>query len=140
MVSCEALTGTPMPGAGDCQYVPTIQDCERVAERITETCLHDCVIDLCTNAKIVCTDETAKQCAKTTQQFGKTNGGFVIPREPRQTCLDPVKEINWCQVSTTPKCQELTMVHELAHACGWPEGLAGIGVPGDTNGGEIKCN
>ena len=85
----------------------------------------DCVIDLCTHAGIVCTEETTKQCDATTQQFGQKNAGFVNPREPRQTCQDPVKEINWCQLSTTPNCQAMAMVHELAHACGWPEGAAG---------------
>ena len=95
--------------------------------------------NLCTNAKVVCTgDVTVAECAKT-DDFGNKKGGFVLPREPRQTCLDPVKEINWCQVSTPPKCQELTMVHELAHACGWKENTTGFGVPGDSSEGAINC-
>ena len=122
-----------------CRYVPPIQYCEAAAQQITDTCLRDCVVNLCTNAKVVCTgDVTVAECAKT-DDFGNKKGGFVLPREPRQTCLDPVKEINWCQVSTPPKCQELTMVHELAHACGWKENTTGFGVPGDSSEGAINC-
>ncbi len=78
VVSCEGLWGTPMSGTGeDCRFVPTIQDCEVAAQQITETCLRDCVVNLCTNAKVVCTEEaTAEECAKI-DKFGNKKGDLL---------------------------------------------------------------
>jgi hypothetical protein len=130
--------GTPMPNEQNCKYVPDVEFCKSTADKITETCLHDCVMNLCTSAKIVCTEETMQQCKATTEDAGAPNGGFVFPHG--QTCQNPWNEIGWCQLSVMPNCQAQLMVHELAHACGWPEGLAGLGVPGDSSDGQIKCN
>jgi hypothetical protein len=131
--------GTPMPNEQNCKYVPDVESCTSEADKITETCLHDCVMNLCKSVKIVCTEETIQQCKATTEDAGASNVGFVNSRVPRQTCLDPVTEINWCQLSVAPQCQAKGMVHELAHACGWEE-FGGLGVPGGTNGGMIQCN
>ena len=136
LLSCAGMTGTPMPGGESCRYVPTIDDCYRVAERIQGSCLRDCVIGLCRDGVVICTESTQGQCSMRSSQHGNNDqvGGWVLPRG--QTCLSPVKEINWCEIDFTPECQAEAMVHELSHACGWHHG-DGFGVPG--NDGAYQC-
>ena len=138
VASCDvfnSLMGTPMPNEQNCQYVPDVESCKLTADNITESCLHDCVMNLCTTAKIVCTEVTTQQCKTSTEDAGAPNAGFVFPHG--QTCQNPWNEINWCQLSISPSCQTQNMVHELAHACGWHHD-GGFGVPG--NSGVVSCN
>jgi hypothetical protein len=140
LAACEGynpFASTPMPNEQNCQYVPDIEFCKSEADKITETCLHDCVIDLCKHAKIVCDADAAAECAKTSPADppGGSKVGFVVPHG--QTCLEPWNEIGWCQRNISADCQTKNMVHELAHACGWHHD-GGLGVPG--NNGVVSCN
>lgn len=140
LAACEGynpFASTPMPNEQNCQYVPDIELCKSEADNITDTCLHDCVMNLCTNAKIVCDADAGIECAKTSPSDppGGSKVGFVWPNG--QTCQNPWNEINWCQRSISADCQTKNMVHELAHACGWHHD-GGFGVPGDN--GVISCN
>lgn len=131
------LLGAPMPNEQNCNYVPDVESCKLTADNITDTCLHDCVMNLCTTAKIVCDADAAAGCATTSPADppGGTKVGFVVPHG--QTCQNPWNEINWCQRSISADCQRKNMVHELAHACGWHHD-GGFGVPG--NDGVVSCN
>jgi hypothetical protein len=126
-----------MPNEQNCQYVPDIEFCKSEADKITETCLHDCVMDLCSHAKIVCDADAGIECAtiRPGDPPGGSKTGFVF--DHGQDCLQPWNEIGWCQRSISVDCQTKNMVHELAHACGWHHD-AGFGVPG--NDGVVSCN
>jgi hypothetical protein len=135
--SCWASVGTPMLGHEHCRYTPSVEECQGAASRlITEHCLRDCIIDQCRKAVPNCNAKAVAECARRSSEHvdGKT-GGFV-PLGP-QTCLLPGNEVNWCQLDQSPDCQAYSMVHELAHMCGWHDGEAGFGVPGE--GGSFLC-
>lgn len=133
--SCTSINGTPMRGSADCRYVPSVEDCQAVADRIEEFCLRTCVVRLCRYGRAVCNDDIQNECVR---RIGEGEegavGGFVW--EVEQTCEIPRDEVNWCQMPRSPMCQARMMVHELAHACGWHH-LQGQGVPG--NEGNVRC-
>lgn len=135
LLSCSTIAGTPMPGAGNCRYVPTIEDCRAEAEPIEEDCLRNCVLRLCGEGVVICTDAIQGECSLRSGRHptGQVSG-YVPPRG--QTCLNPLPEVNWCEVNSSVQCQAQAMVHELAHGCGWHHG-DGLGVP--ANDGDFRC-
>lgn len=135
MLACASVNGTPMRGSADCRYVPSVEDCQMVADRIEDLCLRTCVVHLCRRGRAVCNEDIQVECVHRAKESGGNEvGGFVwdIP----QTCEVPQDEVNWCQLERSPPCQARMMVHELAHACGWRHGN-GQGVPGDE--GSVRC-
>lgn len=135
LFSCMAYNYTPMRGSENCRYVPSVEDCQAVADRIEDFCLRTCVIHMCRgDAEISCDEVVQVECVERAAKRGDDVGGFVA-RGP-QTCELPTEELNWCQLPRTPLCQARIMVHELAHACGWHH-LDGKGVPG--NEGSVRC-
>jgi hypothetical protein len=133
--SCSVRASTPMLGHENCDYLPSVEDCQETASRlITDDCLRDCVIEQCSKGLALCGAEVVARCSELALEHpeGKT-GGYVLAGP--QTCEMPKKYVNWCQVEQSPRCQELSMVHERCHACGWRHGQ-GKGVPGDD--GEIR--
>lgn len=133
--ACASTAGTPMRAPAHCQYVPTIEDCWAVADRIEDFCLKSCVVQKCRgDLELLCNHPVDLECVDRSKQSGGEVGGFV--RRGPQTCEVPKDEVNWCQLPRSPFCQALMMVHELAHACGWHH-FEGKGVPGDT--GELQC-
>lgn len=137
LLSCASINGTPMRGSADCRYVPSVEDCQIIADRIEDLCLRTCVVHLCRgDGRAVCDEAVQVECVRRTNQHpeGDQVGGFV-PEGP-QTCEVPAEEVHWCQVPHSPPCQAQIMVHELAHACGWHHGQ-GQGVP--ANNGKFRC-
>jgi hypothetical protein len=128
---------------GPCRYMPTVEGCQATADRyIEDYCLRDCVRRLCALGKPKCDeDEPIRLHCATRKAEGKDVAGYVPPwtvdKAPR-SCEQPEEEFGWCQLPLSPPCQELNMVHELAHACGWHHG-EGKGVPGNNDKGEIRC-
>jgi hypothetical protein len=136
LFSCSTYNYTPMRGSEDCRYVPSVEDCQAVADRIEDFCLKSCVIRMCRgDANITCDDVVQTECVERSAKHGKDDVGGFVRRGP-QTCEMPTEELNWCQLPRTPPCQARIMVHELAHACGWHH-LDGKGVPG--NEGSVRC-
>jgi hypothetical protein len=137
VLSCSVFTSTPMLGHEHCRNLPSVEDCQGTASRlITDHCLRTCIIEKCSKAEPLCDATAVAQCAELSRGHlqGQT-GGFVLPGP--QTCRVPANEIFWCQIEQSPRCQEQSMVHELAHLCGWKHG-EGQGVPGDDQG-EFRC-
>lgn len=135
MVACASVNGTPMRGSADCRYVPSVEDCQAVADRIEDYCLRTCVVHLCRRGRAVCNEDIQLECVvRITENENGNIGGFVW--EVAQTCEVPREEVNWCQLPRSPPCQAKMMVHELAHACGWHH-KGGQGVPG--NEGMVQC-
>lgn len=134
--SCTSYHYTPMRGSADCRYVPSVEDCQAVADRIEDYCLKTCVLHLCRgNGRAVCDENAQVGCVELSKEHpGDQTNAWVF--RGSQTCEMPIEEVNWCQVPHTPPCQALIMVHELAHACGWRHG-EGKGVPADN--GSVKC-
>jgi hypothetical protein len=119
-----------MLGHENCRYMPMVEDCQSAAHNhITDPCLLACVIDQCRNGLNLCGVSVVAKCSELSLENsdGET-GGYVY--DGPQTCEMPKKWVNWCQIEQSPRCQELSMVHERAHACGWRHGQ-GKGVPGD---------
>src|SRR6185436_5068839 len=115
--SCSS--GTPMLGSETCNHMPTVEDCQATADNlITDKCLRDCVIDQCRRGQAVCGAEVVATCAERSFENpqGK-KGGYVL--RGTQTCEMPKKWVNWCQIEQSPRCQDLSMLHERCHACGW---------------------
>jgi hypothetical protein len=139
VLSCSEIRGKGMTQSSNgCRNTPTIQECQSTAANlITDACLRKCVIEQCASGVIVCGDDTMASCSKRARKNpSKPPAGYVIDHE--QTCQMPHNQVHWCQRDQSPKCQDLTMVHEVAHACGWHH-KQGKGVPG--NEGEIEgCN
>lgn len=120
---------TAMKLAGGCTNVPTVEECNIAALRITDSCLRACVAAQCSGITVRCGDPiTLNGCSK--PRSGGRVGGFV---QDGGTCKVPSDEVHWCDLSVPASCRPLMMVHELAHACGWGHG-DGMGVPG--NGGR----
>lgn len=129
VLSC--IEGTPMLGAERCRYMPTVEECQgAAASLITDKCLRDCVIDQCRRGQVVCGAEVVAKCSEKSLASPQNSkkGGYV--QEGPQTCEMPRGYVDWCQIDQSPRCQELSMVHERAHACGWRHN-DGMGVPGD---------
>jgi hypothetical protein len=137
LLSCSLFSGTPMRTRKNCRYVPSVEDCQAVADRIEDLCLRDCVLHLCRVGEVVCDTKTKLKCArrKTEEKIGNEVGGWVPDDVPR-TCKVPKEEVNWCELPRSPPCQSQMMVHEYAHACGWHH-KQGKGVPGDK--GKFNC-
>ena len=136
LLSCSSLLGTPMRSIGNCRYVPSVEDCQAAADRITDLCLRTCVLHLCRVGRPVCDKRTKLRCARRAQDLPNGEpGGWVADDRPR-TCEQPKEEVNWCELPRSPPCQAQMMAHELAHACGWHH-KDGNGVPADT--GEFAC-
>jgi len=139
LVSCSVFVGTPMHGK--CRYLPTVEDCKAAADQyIEDDCLRDCIRRLCVVGKAKCGDEEdiPLHCV-TRKAEGYDVGGYVPEQsmsEPLRSCTQPREDIDWCQLPFTPPCQQMNMMHELAHACGWHHN-EGKGVPG--NNGQVKC-
>lgn len=109
-----------------------MEQCQAVARGISHECLRGCVMLLCTGVKIRCGEYARERCGQPREK-GKV-GGYVIPGP--QDCEIPRNEIQWCQLPLSSRCRAETMVHELAHACGWHH-RGGYNVPG--NDGELEC-
>lgn len=134
--SCAVWVGTPMPGSENCRYRPTVEECQATADRIEDYCLRNCVVRLCRSGKTECNETIQLDCVQRSGAHELGGVGGWVKRGP-QTCEHPREDISWCGLPLSPHCQELTMVHELAHACGWHHG-DGSGVPGDSDG-VLKC-
>lgn len=135
-VSC--FEGTPMLGHERCHYMPSVEECQTAAASlITEKCLRDCVIDQCSKGQTLCGAEVVAQCSeRSVGNLKGRKGGYVFDKA--QTCEMPKRWVDWCQIEQSPRCQELSMVHERAHACGWHH-REGKGVPGDE-GRIVGCS
>src|SRR5262249_40209751 len=95
------------------------------------------VVKQCEKGETVCAADTMEACAGlTNEHLGGDTAGFVPPGP--QTCVEPKKAVHWCQIDEDPRCQELSMVHERAHACGWHH-RDGKGVPGAAEGKVFGC-
>jgi hypothetical protein len=135
VLSCRGVTS--MLGSDRCSYMPTVEDCQSAAASlITDQCLRDCVIGQCRRGQVVCGAEVVARCSEIAVETAPyPPAGYVTPES--QTCEMPKNYIAWCQLEQSPRCQELTMVHERAYACGWHH-KGGKGVPGD-DGKIIGC-
>ena len=132
--SCSVWLGTPM--LGSCRYLPTVEECQATADRIESYCLRSCVVHLCRVGKPRCNKVVQLRCALPTFDPNGERGGWVLDDTPH-SCEQPKEEFSWCELPLSPRCQALTVVHELAHACGWHHG-DGNGVPGDDDG-RLEC-
>lgn len=135
MAACASMNGTPMRGSADCRYVPSVEDCQAVGERIEDLCLRTCVLHQCRRGRAVCGEVVQVQCVVLSSAHPDDPTNAYVPEGP-QTCEMPADEVNWCQVPHSPPCQAKIMVHELAHACGWHH-KEGKGVPADE--GKFNC-
>jgi hypothetical protein len=133
VLSC--FGGTPMRGHDNCRYMPSVEDCQSAAgSLITDKCLRDCIIDQCRGGLTLCGAHVVAACSlRSIEHPEGEKAGYVV--RGAQTCNMPKKWVNWCQLPQSPRCQELSMVHERAHACGWRHD-EDKGVPGDD--GEIS--
>jgi hypothetical protein len=136
-LSCSTFVGTPMLGHEYCRNLPTVEECQAEAARlITDHCLRDCIIDQCRKARPHCNAQVVAKCSELSATHAEGRTGGFVPRGP-QTCERPGKELNWCQVEQSPRCQAQAMVHEAAHMCGWHDAEVGKGVPGED--GRFQC-
>jgi RHS repeat-associated protein len=115
---------------GKCKYVGGDCDaCARTAAAlITDQKLKACVIAQCKrkDVKVLC-DKKAKERAKC--RAPAPGGGAWGGSAPIGELDRPTSRVDWCELPVSPKCQIRTMVHELAHTCGWRDGEIGKGVP-----------
>ena len=126
---CACAPGTPMLGHERCLYMPTVEECQSAAASlIDDFCLRNCVIDQCRRGQALCGAEVVAYCDKLAAKDPTGHTGGYVASGP-QTCEMPKRYVNWCQIEQSPRCQELSMVHERAHACGWHH-KDGKGVPG----------
>jgi len=117
---------TAMRSTG-CRWIPSVEECRRIALRITNQCLRQCVIAQCSGVVVRCGDKRTLAGCKEVHQ-GEGVGGFAD--KLATSCAIPLDEIHWCELPVPQSCQSLMMVHELAHSCGWSHD-AGMGVPGN---------
>lgn len=131
--STTKVPGTPMRQTL-CRAVPTVEECRAAAESVDDTCLRECIQLQCSGVLVKCSDYIQQKCRDDGKKRRGDIGGFVF--RGAQTCRQPKEEIYWCELPMSDKCRAQTMVHELAHSCGWNHG-DGHGVPGDS--GELRC-
>jgi hypothetical protein len=125
-----AITETPMTPA--CRELPAVEECQYFAGYITDECLRQCVYSQCSQARVLCSGYIQQKCRDDARHGGDV-GGFVFRGE--QSCTNPREEIYWCERPMSRRCRTRTMVHELAHSCGWRHG-DGQNVP-ERQGGLI---
>jgi len=144
LVSCASMGGTPMRGT--CRHMPTVEACQAAADRyITDDCLRNCVRHLCVEGTVKCgAEEELPQYCVIRKTQGSSEGGYVPKPEqvgeehkPPRRCTLPRKTIDWCELDVSSTCASQMMIHELSHACGWPD-RGGKGVPGNT--GMFTCD
>src|SRR4051812_43854605 len=100
-----------------CSKLPTVEECTRVAQRITNQCLRACVTAQCSGVTVRCGDRRALALCGRPRAQGEV-GGFVDSKKT-ETCQVPLDELRWCELPMAASCRPLVMVHELAHTCGW---------------------
>lgn len=79
IMACASLNGTPMRGSEHCRYVPSVEDCQAVADRIEELCLRDCVVHMCRVGRPICNETVQLNCVQLSSNHkeGQT-GGYVL--------------------------------------------------------------
>jgi hypothetical protein len=82
------------------------------------------------DVKVRC-DESNKKRARCLPDPGDRGGPFRAGGALVGTSGDPKKEVDWCEAPIDSACQNLYMVHELAHTCGWRDNDTSKGVPHD---------
>jgi hypothetical protein len=121
-----------------CRALPTVEECIKATQSITQDCLRRCIELQCAGVQINC-DEAARAKCKKDREEGILTLGYVWMNRTmtlEKTCKNPRREINWCEWDVSRECRAKGMVHELAHTCGWNHDQ-GLGVPG--NDGTITC-
>lgn len=121
-----------MASDSGCRELPTVEQCLAVARAIGPDCLRGCVMLQCKGVKVKCGEYAKKHCERKDHE-GKVAG--FVDRGP-QDCKIPKEEMHWCERPMSSLCRAETMVHELAHSCGWHHN-EGYGVPG--NEGKLTC-
>ena len=108
-----------------CKNSPSCMACDALADRITDRDLRLCVRGQCKaqDLKLKCDAEAKKGCAtlmdeKKGTPFKKGKGASA----DLGTIEEPTKTINWCEHQPSSTCQEMALVHEIAHTCGWHAG------------------
>jgi hypothetical protein len=120
-----------------CGELPTVEECRAAAQVITHPCLRQCVEKQCAGINVNCDSEEIKKNCKGQNSEGLIALGYVVRFSDRPTsCDDPSREVNWCEQPSSRDCRAKSMVHELAHSCGWRHNQ-GLGVPGDD--GRLLC-
>jgi len=125
-----------------CQFGSSCNACRAQALRMVAGALRDCVLNGCSDQsfKLKCDDDAKKACkSPPAQAKGKKNvkkGGSSRVGSPE----DPVREILWCELPMNEDCQAQALVHELAHACGWPfTHPPGHNIPAEGDGVLKNC-
>ncbi|ATB33589.1 hypothetical protein [Melittangium boletus] len=120
-----------------CRELPTVEECKAAAQVISYPCLRECVEKQCAGVKVNCASEEIQSACRSKSSEGLIALGYVVRFSDKPTsCMNPSREVNWCEQPSSRDCRAISMVHELAHACGWRHGQ-GLGVPGDD--GELLC-
>ena len=113
-----------------CANASTCDACSKQAEKITDPKMRSCVIKQCVGKtpKLDCSEKRKEQQKCGPSDPKNPDGTWHTASAPQGRPESPAKEMMWCEYDMTPDCQTKTLVHELAHTCGWKEG-AGGGVP-----------
>jgi hypothetical protein len=83
--------------------------------------LMSCVVSQCGVVEVTCSEWSRKQCKELSERRGGVTLAFTSSGR-ETTWYNPVNEIHWCEGPESHACIVKSVIHELAHSCGWDHG------------------
>jgi len=120
--------------------MPTIEECRHAALVIDDDLLRTCVQRQCSDIHIECAEWVRRECKEAGMASGSAILAFTYTTyHGTLHSFFPVKETHWCEESASLECVTNSLVHELAHSCGWKH-EKGNNVPGkDSTANSIPA-
>jgi hypothetical protein len=91
----------------------------------------NCMRRQCRDITVTCSEWSRRQCKADSQKLGSAVLAFTLTNSHgTHLRFYPVKETHWCEEPASRECIIKSVIHELAHSCGWDH-KQGHNVPGN---------
>jgi hypothetical protein len=143
ITACAAPSQLGTPMKTNCPpkvELPAVEECRDAAMEITDELLRMCVLRQCKEIEVQCSEAIRKRCKElNSNASGKILLAYTFTAYGSLHLFYPAKETHWCEEPASHMCIVKSVIHELAHSCGWHHG-EGRAVPGnDEHIPECDC-
>jgi hypothetical protein len=118
--------------------LPTVEECREAAMDITDDLLRMCVRRQCGEIEVKCSEAIRRKCKEDSKNSRRTVLAYTFATYDSLHLFFPVGETHWCEESASHGCVAKSVIHELAHSCGWHHD-EGKNVPGN-NEDILECD